>query len=264
MVVSVGDVSAKETAKRLISNVIIGYTLLLACWLLIDTGVKALLNDQRFGTWNQIKCVEQPKPVAADKTYIDLYWSGGTIEYECTPLPNGQYNCTDQIATCISDGGTTDTLAISTSSSVACNFPAGGSRPPDLSAGGACDAEIVGRYFPNEIGNAQCIIRAESTCGAANISSTDVMRDGRAFSFGPMQINLTVHELLNCPGEPAVLDCKAAFSGNSYSAVVINEPLYQQCARAAQNVDCNLLNGARIRARDGWRPWSTARGCGLI
>lgn len=72
MVVSVGDVSAKETAKKLISNVIIGYSILLACWLLIDTGVKALLKDQVYGTWNQIQCVEQPKPVAAQIQYITL------------------------------------------------------------------------------------------------------------------------------------------------------------------------------------------------
>ncbi len=72
MVISVGDTSAKEAAKRYISNVIIGYTLLLACWLLIDTGVKALLKDQVYGTWNQIQCVTQPKPIAAQIQYIIL------------------------------------------------------------------------------------------------------------------------------------------------------------------------------------------------
>lgn len=265
LVVSLGDTSAKEMAKRHISNVIIGYIILLACWILIDTVTKFLLNDQTYGTWNQIQCSEQPKPKEADKQYITLYWNGGDINYDCVALPNGQYNCTEQINSCISSGGTTTSSPITISPTVVCNYPAAASRPPDLSAGGACDPDIVGRYFPDEIGNAQCIIRAESVCGAQNISSIDVMRDGRAFSFGPMQINLTVHELRNCSGYPAVLDCKAAFSGSNDSAVVINEPLYQQCARAAQDTDCNLLNGKIIRdARGSWSDWSTAAGCGLI
>lgn len=87
LVVSGGDVAAKELAKKLISNVIIGYALLLACWLLIDTGVKMLLNDQAYGTWNQIQCVEQPVAVEADQEYIILnrVTASGFNESEFTP-----------------------------------------------------------------------------------------------------------------------------------------------------------------------------------
>jgi hypothetical protein len=270
LVLSVGDASAKEFAKRSISNVIIGYVLLLACWLLVDTAVKFLLSDQAYGTWNQIQCTEQPQPRVAEQETVYFGWVGGTINYQCTPLPNGQFNCTDRINECISDGGTTATPAISSTPSVACSLPASASRPPDLSLAGACNADVVGRYFPEDVGNAQCIIRAESTCGAANVSRTDVMGDGRAFSFGPMQINLTVHTLENCDGYPATLNCADAFRGGNYSAVVTNEALYQQCARAAQDIDCNLRNGRRIRdaraarqPNNPWGDWSTARGCGL-
>ncbi|MFN3188494.1 MAG: transglycosylase SLT domain-containing protein [Candidatus Paceibacteria bacterium] len=72
LVVSFGDVSAKEAAKRYISNVIIGYVLVLACWLLIDTGVKMLLKDQNYGVWNQVQCVDQPVPIEAMVEYIVL------------------------------------------------------------------------------------------------------------------------------------------------------------------------------------------------
>ena len=41
---------------------IIGYVIVLAGWLLIDTGLKALLNEGTYGVWNQVQCVEQPKP----------------------------------------------------------------------------------------------------------------------------------------------------------------------------------------------------------
>jgi hypothetical protein len=122
--------------------------------------------------------------------------------------------------------------------------------PPTLNPGGA----------------GACIIRAESTCGARNISTTDRMRfDNRPFSFGAMQINITVHRLVGCGSSGQTLNCPAAFSGRNYAARVTNESLYNECAAAAQNLTCNLTNGRIIRqARGSWADWSTARGCGLI
>jgi hypothetical protein len=125
---------------------------------------------------------------------------------------------------------------------------------------------LLGNYFPNNVGDAQCIIREESACGSQMVSVTDVMSGDsrrRAFSFGPMQINLTVHELVGCGAGGSTLDCKTAFSGRNFSAVVVNEALYQECARAAQNLDCGLSNGKRIYNQFGWSPWSTASACGL-
>jgi len=72
LVVSQGNTAAYEKAKTLFSNVIIGYTILLACWLIVDTVVKALLKDQVYGMWNQIQCVAQPKAVEAEKIYVYL------------------------------------------------------------------------------------------------------------------------------------------------------------------------------------------------
>jgi hypothetical protein len=193
-------------------------------------------------------------------------------------LPNGEDNCIPQQDQCRRSGGTPTIDDSSSRRAVICMYYGGGStsggttggtgaRPPDLSGVGSCNANVIGRHFPTAlIGSAQCIIRAESSCGARMQSVTDVMRvDGRPFSFGPMQINLTVHELRGCSGYPAVLDCKSAFEGRNYSARVINEPLYQQCARAAQDNDCNIRNGLRIYQEAGnrWSPWSTASACGL-
>jgi hypothetical protein len=177
------------------------------------------------------------------------------LESDCEARPNG-------VATITGNPGNFD---------VSCSFTTGGVNPPDLSAAGACDQDTVAKYFPSEVGNAQCIIRDESTCGAKMVSTTDVLDgDKRAFSFGPMQINLTVHELVGCGPGGSTLDCKAAFnrptSGKrkDYRASVVNEDLYQQCATAAQNIDCNLSNGKRLRDRKGsWGDWSTAAGCGL-
>jgi Type IV secretion system pilin len=294
LVMSGGNRHAMEDAKELIRNMLIGYVIVLAGWLLIDTGMKMLLTDGEtpLGMWNQLQCSTQPA-VRTGVTYTPETYEPNTLpllpgagvntgnrQYlPCSPLPNGETNCIPQQDQCRRSGGSPTIDVSSANRAVICMYysaggtsgsgsgSATGARPPDLSAGGACNPSVIGRHFPSVlVGSAQCVIRAESSCGARMVSVTDVMRiDGRAFSFGPMQINLTVHELRGCSGYPAVLDCKSAFSGRNYSARVINEALYQQCAAAAQNIDCNIRNGYRIYQEAGnrWSPWSTASACGL-
>ncbi len=260
LVTSGGNVSAKTDALRMINNLVIGYVIVLAGWLMVDTGLKALLTPgggSDFGMWNEISCVVQPEARFTP-------WTGGVLPTSCLAIRGGEYDCSAAEATCVANGGT---VTGASGPEVNCQYSGGvGARPPDLSAGGACAAGVISPPFGNMTGSAQCIIRAESACGARMVSRTDIMSiDGRAFSFGPMQINLTVHVLRGCSGYPAELRCLDAFSGRNYSARVINESLYQQCAQAAQNVDCNIKNGARIyrEAGNSWRPWSTAAGCGL-
>jgi len=60
LVVSVGNASAMTQAKSLISNCLIGFAIVLIGWLLIDLVLKSLVNDQVYGVWNQLQCVEQP------------------------------------------------------------------------------------------------------------------------------------------------------------------------------------------------------------
>lgn len=58
---SVGDASAKQNVKRLISKAIFGYMLLLAAYMLVDTLVKMMVTDSVYGVWNEIQCVAQPE-----------------------------------------------------------------------------------------------------------------------------------------------------------------------------------------------------------
>ncbi len=69
LVMSGGNRHAKEEAKSMLSNMIIGYVIVLAGWLLVDTGMKALLADgeTKLGMWNQLSCYKQPEP--KDKTF---------------------------------------------------------------------------------------------------------------------------------------------------------------------------------------------------
>lgn len=64
LVTSAGNTSVMESAKKMITNTIVGLLIVLASWLIIDFWMKSLLDTsyvEKFGPWNQIKCVEQPE-----------------------------------------------------------------------------------------------------------------------------------------------------------------------------------------------------------
>ena len=270
LVLSTGNVSEKEASKKLIINTAIGFIIVLACWILVDLIMKMMLAGGGGvisiggapGPWNTISCTAQPFSLSQTTE-----WPATAVE-TCDLIGPGIYDCSAQAAACASRASSTATYSTAPdgTESVTCNFTTTGVNPPDLSAAGACDSALVSNYFSDQVGNAQCIIRDESACGANSVSVTDVMSaDGRAFSFGPMQINLTVHTLNGCGPGGTDLRCLDAFSGRNYGATVVNETLYAQCAAAAQDHACNLSNGRRIyqEAGNSWRPWSTAAGCGL-
>ena len=64
LVTSTGNRTFKQKALTIFNNVIIGYLLVLAGWLLVDTTLKALANQAHFaeggviGPWNRIECVD--------------------------------------------------------------------------------------------------------------------------------------------------------------------------------------------------------------
>lgn len=77
MVTSGGDVARVTAAKNTMTNVVIGFIILLAAWLLVDTIMKAFVNESKFGVWNQIECVElpqyenEPPPLPECANFID-------------------------------------------------------------------------------------------------------------------------------------------------------------------------------------------------
>ncbi len=60
LVTSAGDASAVSASKKMITNALIGYVIVLVGWLLIDLGMKTLVNETAYGVWNEIQCVDQP------------------------------------------------------------------------------------------------------------------------------------------------------------------------------------------------------------
>lgn len=74
MVISAGNVAQVEEAKKIFSSVAIGFLIVLAGWLFVDTLMKFFFQggqgeegselfeatEQKFGPWNEIRCVDQP------------------------------------------------------------------------------------------------------------------------------------------------------------------------------------------------------------
>jgi len=111
-------------------------------------------------------------------------------------------------------------------------------------------------------GNAEVfsnICNVESTGSALKLSNTDKCKDGRPFSVGLFQINLTVHSIgsLNCPN---------AFNGRNFDCTVRDESLYNQCVTAAQNPNTNIQKSCQI-SKNGSNvgPWlNSSKKCGYL
>lgn len=73
LVTSQGNPGAMERAKKMVSNILIGFVIILSAWLIVDTVIKAIANRDGnggfdFGMWNQISDVQcgVPDPASSD------------------------------------------------------------------------------------------------------------------------------------------------------------------------------------------------------
>ncbi len=60
MVTARGNVSHVQKAKGVFLNVVVGFIILLASWLIVDTLMKMLAGDQAYGMWREITCEVLP------------------------------------------------------------------------------------------------------------------------------------------------------------------------------------------------------------
>ena len=109
---------------------------------------------------------------------------------------------------------------------------------------------MITRAFPEEPRTAIAIAQAESGLNPQKESDSDRMADGRTFSVGLFQINLTVSDI-------AGLKCPDAFVGKNYDAKVKNEALYRSCVNAAKDTKTNIERArAKYESKTGWNHWS--------
>lgn len=85
MVMGRGDPHAISAGREMVANTVIGFAILLSAWLMVDTAMKLLLNDQvKVGPWNQIACVGQPTGTAQNGgTPAPSPSSGSVTQYSC-------------------------------------------------------------------------------------------------------------------------------------------------------------------------------------
>jgi len=93
-------------------------------------------------------------------------------------------------------------------------------------------SDIIREHFPNDH-TMLAIAKAESGLNPECQSNTDKLSDGRPFSIGLFQINLTVSEING-------VNCSKAFRGINYDAVVIDEQLFEKCVNLAKNPLFNI------------------------
>lgn len=111
--------------------------------------------------------------------------------------------------------------------------------------------EIKSTFPAESAATAIAIARAESRLVPEKDSDLDIMQDGRPFSVGVFQINLTWHAL-------GGHDCPAAFRGKSFKAVVIDEDLYNTCVKLARDYKINVNKAHDIFERSGgFGRWTT-------
>jgi hypothetical protein len=93
------------------------------------------------------------------------------------------------------------------------------------------------------------VFKAESGLNPSKHSETDLMNDGRPFSVGLAQLNLSVHKI-------GGIDCTKAFKGKNYKAVVVDEALYAKCVSLASDPDITLEKVRELHSRRGFGDWS--------
>ena len=89
------------------------------------------------------------------------------------------------------------------------------------------------------------------------LSGTDITRDGKPFSVGLFQLNLTQHDL--------GMGCTSAFSGKDRNATIIKPELYAQCVTKAQDPSYNISYACQLyKDRGNFGDWkNTVSKCGL-
>ena len=298
LVTSTGNVAEKEAAKRLITNTFIGFVIVLACWIAVDTIMKVLLSGGAGeveiglapGPWNSIQCVTQPQAREATISFGAV--NGGTIAESCPIVFTGPppvFDCSAEQAACIAGGGTaTVDTSNPTSYNVSCAYPAGaytGSCDPITSPSSPCyesNSDMIAA-FGSRVAEAAIICNKES--GGAPIRSGSDLCCGPSgncsgapsFSGGYFQINIlseadklpgcTPGAFFNRNGGSIQGDCvRRNGSGicTGWSCEITDTAMYNTCMGAALNSATNFAAAGQLFSTRGFQPWlNSANICGI-
>jgi hypothetical protein len=225
-------------AKKVLTNAVIGFLIILSAWLIVDFVMKLLYDgDTTFGPWNEILAGGDVCVVAKENT--PLFSGSITAKPGIGLEPDGGGG---------SGGGGT-----------------GGGQCVARDTGG-CSIRNLGIFGPAAL-TASKVCDGESKGNAGLPSTVDKLGDGTPYSFGLFQINITAHQIngLNCPNAFSKKSCTVSSCGPGTGVRVTNPALYNQCKAAATNPQINIRTAHRIYTQAGsrWSPWGAAKACGL-
>ena len=256
LVTSGGNQHAMEEAKSMINNIIIGYLIVLAAWLGIDYGLKALLNTGTFGVWNEVQCLDQRVATSSDP--MVLKWSdpgvslagvdgwsttvsGAPATAACETITTGPNNstvvsCVGKIADCQSAGGKATVSA--DGKSVTCT------RAQNVTGG-----VTVGPLPQCAAGNSACSVSALMAVGLNSIQANVMSCIAVTESSGNPNARTSVAGSSACGTFQIVRTTWLGNAGGSCSD-------FSNCTNAL----CNAQTMATLVHRNGYRDW-TCPGC---
>ncbi|MBC7836685.1 hypothetical protein H7X87_02805 [Acetobacteraceae bacterium] len=243
-----------KKGKKVFQSVFIGFIVVVSGWLIVQTILSVLVRDEFIiSDWRSLNCD------ATDATRIDQAtgeWSavfdnvlgtvptGGTSITGTPNCTNGTYNeakrgCVDANGQII-DVPTYGGGGRGTGDCSAAAFRAAGASPQS--------APVYSCLSSHE--NAAC---DPTVCG------------DNGFSCGPLQINITVHQVV-CNG--ANYDCPSAFdsryTGSHHDVKTEDKVLADKCRQLLQDPACYVQTANRIvDAKKGYGDWSTHDMCGV-
>jgi hypothetical protein len=289
LVTSGGNQAAMQSAKDIMSNIIIGYIIVLAGWLMIDFGMKVLLNEGTFGVWNEVQCVAQPIPNYRDVDRANIsvgLIDGGTVGTDCAALPNGTYNCSQQVADCEGGNGVATINTASIPHSVQCTYTSAAyAGSCEVLSSGPCsvaalqpifgaDAEEASRICNKESGGAPVLSGSDLCCGPGDANCSGAP----SFSGGYFQVNILAHADMIPGCTPGAFftpngndtlqgDCVRRNSEGictGWSCTITDQAMYNRCIQGALNSSINLSITEQLYNSRGWNPWlNSANRCSI-
>ena len=231
-IVSVGNEKILSTAKGGIKAALIGITVILCAWLIVNTIIR----------------------ISGSSGYFSGYFQNGTFSFTCDPN-----------STAGSAGSTGFGAGAGSTSGGGTGYSGSGScQPVTNSTSNPCSTtNLAGTCFGgSRVNTWSAICQAESSGNASISSRTDICTgDGSPVSFGLFQINISANKVGN-------LDCPSAFNrpftGSNKNCSVTNRNLYNQCVAAAKNASQNITTACRLSSNGtNTGPWGAARRCNI-
>lgn len=259
LVTSGGSEGALTNAKSMFVNVLIGYVILLAAFLIIDTLLRGLLPDSAEGTsqilnWRDIECIY---PTAVRDELIEV---AGLAD----PDPVNLWTDADGRPV----GVTTGSLSLG-------NGGSGSGGSCNVAQSGYCAVNNL-TCFGGRASDASQVCNIESGGNPQATSGTDLCKDRRSFSGGLFQINILANNRFynNCSpdfftkvgsgAQGECLDWVENSEGVRYCQIrncwIDNIPKYEACMLQTYTPSTNISIACELFKESGndFDPWITS------